>query len=270
MLSGFHSFVQVDAKPASLEDLAPVAFSGHAHFTAIQVRNGKIRGLDLHLSRLQRASLKIFNQKISERHVLSCLRTAIKDGREDMSLMVTVYSSSGEFTPPEADAMLKLMISTAAPSNGPAGPLALKSYNYERPLAEVKHVGEIAKTYYLRKAVQAGFDDATFVDNKGRISECSIWNIAFWDGTSVIWPKAEILTGTTMSILQRQLEKFGTQQREEEVRLEDVAGMKGAVVMNSWTPGVMVSKIDSVVLPDAPEFYGLLQEAFTAEPLVFP
>ncbi len=41
--------VQRDGRVAEAEDLAPLAFAGYAHFTAMQVRGDRIRGLDLHL-----------------------------------------------------------------------------------------------------------------------------------------------------------------------------------------------------------------------------
>jgi hypothetical protein len=45
--------IQRNGKTATREALAPLAFAGHAHFTAMQVRDGRVRGLDLHLARLR-------------------------------------------------------------------------------------------------------------------------------------------------------------------------------------------------------------------------
>jgi branched-subunit amino acid aminotransferase/4-amino-4-deoxychorismate lyase len=134
----------------------------------------------------------------------------------------------------------------------------------------VKHVGEIAKTYYLRQAVGAGFDDAAFVDRQGRLSEASIWNLAFWDGEAVVWPEAEMLHGITMGILRRQLERLGVPQRVQEVKVADLPALAGGVVMNSWNPGIAVSRIGAEALPDAPSFVALLHEAYNAEPLTTP
>jgi branched-subunit amino acid aminotransferase/4-amino-4-deoxychorismate lyase len=134
----------------------------------------------------------------------------------------------------------------------------------------VKHVGEVAKTYLLRRAVADGFDDAAFVDRKGRLSEATIWNLAFWDGDAVVWPEAEVLRGITMGILRRQLDRRGVPQREKEITLADLPGLRGAVVMNSWTPGVAVRRIGPVPVPEAPEFLELLHRAYGAEPLVAP
>jgi branched-subunit amino acid aminotransferase/4-amino-4-deoxychorismate lyase len=141
---------------------------------------------------------------------------------------------------------------------------------HERVLPAVKHVGEVAKTYYLRQAVAEGFDDAAFVDRRGRLSEASIWNLAFWDGTAVVWPEAEMLTGTTMGIVRRQLDRLGVPQRVQQIRPADLPGMAGAVVMNSWTPAVPVRRIGSVPLPDAPAFEAALHRAYQAEPLTTP
>ena len=41
--------VQRNGRTATAEELAPLAFAGYAHFTAMQVRGRRVRGLDLHL-----------------------------------------------------------------------------------------------------------------------------------------------------------------------------------------------------------------------------
>ncbi|GLW11058.1 hypothetical protein Misp01_61860 [Microtetraspora sp. NBRC 13810] len=262
--------VQRNGLAATAGDLTPLAFAGFAHFTAAQVRGGRLRGLDLHLERLRSASVELFGRALPDDRVRSCLRSALEAGPADLSLMVTVFSPAGEFTVAGPDVEPEVLVSTAPPSSGPEGPLALATIEYERVLPAVKHVGEVAKTYYLREAVAQGFDDAAFVDRRGRLSEGSIWNLAFWDGSTVVWPEAEMLDGTTMGILRRQLERLGVPQRVQEITLADLPALAGAVVMNSWTPGIPVHRIDSVPLPGAPAFLDLLHRAYQAEPLVAP
>ncbi len=58
--------VQVNDRAATIEELSPLAFAGHAHMTAMQIHNGQIRGLDLHLARLQEASLALFGKAIPD------------------------------------------------------------------------------------------------------------------------------------------------------------------------------------------------------------
>lgn len=260
--------VQLNGRTATAGDLAPLAFAGHAHFTAVQVRGGRVRGLDLHLERLRSASVELFGRALPEEVVRSRLRTALRDGPADLSLTATVHSPAGEFT--AADAEPALLVRTGPASSGPGGPLALAAVRHDRFLPHIKHVGEPAKTRLLRGAVADGFDDAAFLDGEGRFSEATIWNLAFWDGSSVLWPRAGLLTGTTMGIVRRQLDRLGIGQRTVAITPEDLPALAGAVVMNSWTPGVAVHRIGAVELPAAPPFLELLHRAYEAEPLTAP
>ncbi|QYN38073.1 aminotransferase class IV family protein [Pseudonocardia sp. DSM 110487] len=260
--------VHRNGRPATTEDLAPLAFAGYAHFTAAQVRGGRVRALDLHLERLHTASVELFGRALPDDQVRSYLRAAVEAGPADASLLATVYQPAGEFTAGGSD--LDVLVRTGPPASGPEGPLALTAVEHERDLPAVKHVGEVAKTYLLRQAVAQGFDDAAFVDRGGRLSEATIWNLAFWDGAAVVWPVADVLRGITMGILRRQLDRLGVPQREKEVTLGDLPTLRGAVVMNSWTPGVAVRRIGPVPVPDAPDFIQLLHRAYDAEPLVAP
>ncbi|MDX3193310.1 aminotransferase class IV family protein [Streptomyces sp. MN03-5084-2B] len=258
---------QRNGRPATAAELAPLAFAGYAHFTAMQVRGGRVRGLDLHLDRLRSASVELFGRALPDDRVRSFLRTALAGSPGDVSLIVTV--SSGEFTA-GAGAEPDVLVRTGSPADGPAGPLTLAVSEHERFLPHVKQVGEAAKTYLERQAVDAGADDAAFVDRRGRFSEGTIWNLAFWDGTAVVWPEAPMLLGTTMGIVRRQLDRLGVPQRVREITQADLPDLAGAVVMNSWTPGVAVRRIGPVPLPAAPSFLDLLHRAYRAEPLTAP
>ncbi|MBN3932088.1 aminotransferase class IV family protein [Streptomyces verrucosisporus] len=255
--------VHRNGRAATSEELAPLAFAGYAHFTAMQVREGRVRGLDLHLERLRSASVELFGRSLPEERMRLFLRAALEAGPADVSLTATVYSPAGEFT--AADAEPEILVRTGPPASGPKGPLALAAAEYERPLPSVKHVGEVAKTYFLRRAAAQGFDDAVFVDRRGRLSEGTIWNLVFWDGIAVVWPAADVLDGVTMGIVRRGLDRLGVPQHVREVTLEDLRSLDGGAVMNSWTPGIPVRRIGSVPLPGAPSFPDLLRRAYLTE-----
>ncbi|MBL1102436.1 aminotransferase class IV family protein [Streptomyces coffeae] len=263
--------VQRNGRAATVEELAPLAFAGYAHFTAMQVRDGGVRGLDLHLQRLRAGSQEMFGTALPDERVRELLRTALEAGSAaDVSLRATVYAPVGGLTADESGAELDMLVRTGPLATPPTGPLAVEAVEYERILPAVKHVGEVAKAYYPRQAVKHGFDDAVFVDGRGRLSEGSIWNLAFWDGSAVVWPVAEMLGGITMGIVRRQLDRLGAPQRDAEITLADVPGLAGAVVMNSWTPGVALHRIDGTAVPEAPSFLELLHRAYEAEPLTAP
>lgn len=268
-MQNLSSFVtMLDGHEASAQDLAPLAFAGFAHFTAMQIREGQVRGLDLHLDRLRSASMAMFGKAHADADIRRFLRAAVKAGPSDLSLTATVFSHSGEFTAHGASNDPAILVRTFPASSGPAGPLALDVVKHQRPLADFKHVGESMKTYALRQAAEKGFDDAAFIDEQGRIGEATIWNLAFWDGSSIIWPKADILRGITMQIIERQLAKTGVQAETREVGLADIKQFSGAALMNSWTPHVPVSTIGTLDLPISAEFGEILRAAYRAEPSV--
>lgn len=262
--------VQRNARDATAEDLIPLAFAGYAHFTALQVRSGGVRGLDLHLNRLRSASQSMFGQALLDETVRNAIRAGISASPSDCSLLATMYSSTGEFTAEATGKPPEILVRTMAPSSGPGGPLSLAVFEYERILPEIKHVGEVAKTWFMRQAAAQGFDDAAFVDRHGRFSEASIWNLVFWDGHAVVWPEAAMLRGTSMGIVMRQLERLGIPQRHQIVTQHTLSQFEGAAVMNSWTPGIAVRKLGAAVIPSAPDFIALLHKAYGAEPLLKP
>jgi branched-subunit amino acid aminotransferase/4-amino-4-deoxychorismate lyase len=232
----------------------------------MQIRGSKVKGLDLHLARLRTASIEFFGRALSDERIRSLLAAAIVNGPADISLTATIFSPSGEFTAGSLDDEPSVLVRTGAPSDGPVGPLRLATVTHQRPFPSIKHVGEASKTFYLREALRLGFDDAAFMDARGSLSEGTIWNLAFWDGEAVIWPEAQMLIGTTMGIVQRQLRVIGVPQRQEQVTLDSLRAFKGAAVMNSWTPGVEIGSISSARFPAAPGFLEVLHGAFRAEP----
>lgn len=268
--AAFVPLARIDGRDAGADALAPLAFAGHAHFTAMQVRGGGVRGLDLHLRRLREASLELYGRAVPDEQLRQWLRDALERSPPDLSLTATVFLPAGEFTADDGGARPSVLVRTAPPSDGPRGPLALAAVAHERMLPHLKHVGEIAKTYHLRRALAQGFDDAAFLDRAGRFSEATIWNLAFWDGEAVVWPQAELLAGTTQGIVRRRLEALGVAQRERALTPAELPALRGAAVMNSWTPGVAVHRIGAVALPEAPAFLAALHEAFAAEPLRAP
>lgn len=261
------SITQLNGRAATAADLAPLAFAGYAHFTAMQVRDGRVRGLDLHLARLREASDELFGQHLPDEVLAERLRGALAASPAHASLTSFVTSRPGEFAPAEGSVDLDVLVKITDPATPPTGPLSRDVIEHERHLPHIKHVGEVSKTLLLRRAEARGFDDAAFVDRSGRLSEATIWNLAFWDGESVIWPRAQILTGVTMQILDRRLRGLGIAQQTRDVRSDELGEHLSAVVMNSWTPGISISRIGDSPLGQDADFVRLLHSAYREEPL---
>ncbi|WP_330447204.1 aminotransferase class IV [Kocuria rhizophila] len=191
----------------------------------------------------------------------------LADAPPDVSLTCFISSRPGEFAPASSgDVALDVLVKVTDAATPPAGSLSLDVVEHERHLPHVKHVGEVSKTLLLRRANAGGFDDAAFIDRSGRLSEATIWNLAFWDGESVIWPRAEVLPGVTMQILARRLDALGVPQRTEEIRQDDLDGRLAAAVMNSWSPGIPVARIGVRLLGQDQKFIRTLHDAYAAEP----
>ena len=252
------------------ESLAPLAFAGYAHFTALQVRGRKLRALDLHLARLRTASLALFGRAMPDLQVRAALAQAVADSPPDASLMAIMHLPAGEFEARDLGATPCIVIRTGPPAAGPSEPLRLALFEHERFAPEFKHVGEPAKTWFMRQAAQMGMSDAAFMSRDGRISEGSIWNLVFWDGAAVVWPQAPRLQGTMMGSVVRQLTRMGVAQREQVITPQNLSALHGAAVMNSWTPGVAVAQIGSQLMPPAPQLLALLHQAGEAEPWLAP
>lgn len=260
------SIIHLNGVPATSADLTPLAFAGYAHFTAMQVRNRAVRGLDLHLQRLRHASKELFGWHLRDDKIIAYLRVAMAAaGESDASLTCFVTSRPGEFAPVGEKPALDVLVKVTAPATPPVGPLTLDIVRHERHLPQIKHVGEVGKTLFLRQANSRGFDDAAFEDRFGRLSEATIWNLAFWDGESVIWPKADYLPGVTMQILARRLEIMGVEQRTCEIRRSDISEQFSAVLMNSWTPGIPVSWLGDGRMTQDIALIRILDEAYRKE-----
>jgi branched-subunit amino acid aminotransferase/4-amino-4-deoxychorismate lyase len=232
---------------ASADDLAG-ALTNYGHFTSLQVRDGAVQGLDLHLQRLQQGTQELFASTLDTAQVQAWMWHALHAaGVRDASLRVTVYSHCFDFRQPLQAVPVDVLIAVAAPVTLPAASRCLRTVRYQRDLPHLKHVGTFPLFEHRRAALQAGADDALFVGDGGGISEGTTWNIGLSAGDTLVWPQAPALRGTHERLLQAGWN--GDQQRRP-VELAALPGFSGAFACNSvgvWP----ISRIDGRVLPDS-------------------
>ncbi|SEN06661.1 MULTISPECIES: aminotransferase class IV [Cryobacterium] len=195
------SLTLLNGTTATAEELAPLAFAGFAHFTAMQVHDRSVRGLDLQLKRLRDASDAMFGRHLPDAQIVDYLREALSAAPEDASLALFITSSPGEFVAPRSKVHLHVLTRITDAATVPPEPLALDVVAHQRDLPQVKHVGEVAKTLLLRQAITRGFDDAVFEDSEGRLSEATIKryspaNIARYDMKEALLQELRLLRGT--------------------------------------------------------------------------
>ncbi|WP_201304957.1 aminotransferase class IV [Streptomyces sp. GS7] len=187
--------VEINGIEADSEDLKLLARVNYAHFTSMQVRGGAVRGLDLHLKRLDESARELFGRALDAKSVRAYVRHALDGGPDAVSVRVTVFTRRldavlrGEAVEPE------VAVATSAPAEAQTEPMRLRAVEYERDLPHVKHAGTFGLTHRQRQAVMAGYDDVLFTDRYGRISEASVWNIGFYDGDRIILARGRRAAG---------------------------------------------------------------------------
>ncbi|MER5496761.1 aminotransferase class IV family protein [Streptomyces sp. NPDC002561] len=220
-------YAEFDGRPATEEDLRIPAFLGYGHFTAMQVRDGKARGLALHLARMDAANRELFERPLEGERVRGLVRHALEGaGVRDASVRVH------GFLPP-GDTETTVMVTVRGPARKSAEPHSLMSVPYVRTVPHIKRPGEFGQTYYARLAARAGFDEALLTAPDGTVTEGAITNIGFWDGTSVVWPDAPCLIGITMALLERDLPGAGLGSARRPVTLDGLGAFRSAFLTNS-------------------------------------
>lgn len=254
-------------RPASAAALAAPALVNYGHFSTMQVRNGAVRGFDLHLQRLDAATRALFGSELPAERIRAELRAALHAfGSGDASLRASVFAPDFDFRRADAACAAQLLVSLAAPAQADATPLRVRSVVFQRELPQIKHAGTFALFHQRRLALQAGFDDALFVDAQGLVAEGSIWNLGAWDGQGVVWPQAPALRGTQERLLQAGLAALGVAQQVRPLQLQDVLAGGWAVFACNARGQQAIAAIDGRPLAPADELLRMLNEAVQTQP----
>ena len=245
-------YVEVNGHEPTDEALALLDHEGWGHFTAMQVRDGATRGLDLHIARLAAAHREIYERPLEGDVVRAHIRHAL-NGRSDASVRVYGYWAG-------------VILTVRGPREMPDRPHSMTAQHFQRPIARLKHVGSWGQGRFHDLATAAGFDEGLLIDENGRISEGTITNVGFWRDGFVVWPVASKLDGITMLVLQRQLTLGGVPQTDAVVRVQDLASYQGMILCNSrgWAP---VIQVDDMSIPPADAFTDVISTAYDKCPL---
>lgn len=246
---------QLDGTPPTAADLRALAFAGLGHFTTVRVESGGVRGLGQHLDRLADDSRALFDTELDLDLVRARIRSAIADEPAVVLVRVTVFDPALTLERPGADAAPRILISPRPASTGVLPPLRLRSVRFGRQTPEIKHTGLFGAVRERRLAQRAGFDDALFSDDAGRISEGPTWNIGFVRDGEVVWAAGEALPGITRALLDG---------RSETVELAHLPRLDAAFVTSSGVGIRPVAAIDDRAFPTDHPRFGDLRTAYAA------
>jgi branched-subunit amino acid aminotransferase/4-amino-4-deoxychorismate lyase len=219
----------VDGRLAGPDEGWDPAVTTYGHFTAMQVRDRRTRGIELHLARLRQATHELFGNELDGSLVRRSIRLALGDDIEDASVRVYVVHHEPEPS---------VIVTARSPVEAPRSE-QVRSVLYQRPLAHLKHLGGFriggldAQSYFRQRVQAAGFDEALFTDAAGTIAEAAIANVGFVAGYTIVWPDAPALAGITMQLAQQALTRAGKPWHRARVRLPDLPSFDGAFLTNS-------------------------------------
>jgi branched-subunit amino acid aminotransferase/4-amino-4-deoxychorismate lyase len=240
--------IEINSVPAG--EPARRAFElGYGHFTAMQVRDGATRGLDLHLRRLDGAHRELFGKPYDGDAVRAAIRHALDGaGRRDASVRVYAYEDD-------------TVVTVREPAAPPREPWRLRSVPYQRPAAHIKHLGGFGQDYHRRRAHAEGFDEALLTGADGVVAEGGITNVGFLTGDGIRWPDAPALAGIAMQLLQIELTRRGVPWRHGPVHLRELPSFDGAFVSNSHGLRA-VTHVDDLALPVDAALLAMLVAAY--------
>lgn len=195
----------VNGLPADAAALARFARSGYGHFTTMQVRGGAVRGLGLHLARLEEATRVLFDAALDVEALRGQMRRAL-DGVADASLRVSVGAANFTARSMEAPARLEVLVLVDAPAAERVEPVRLMGVVHARYLPQIKHSGMFDLFHLRRRARGLGFDDAVLLTPEGFVVEGTTFNVGFFSGDALVWPQAARLEGVTMRLVSQACE----------------------------------------------------------------
>jgi branched-subunit amino acid aminotransferase/4-amino-4-deoxychorismate lyase len=259
--------VEINGVPATAAQLA-LAASAYGHFSTMQVRDGAVRGLSLHVQRLQEATERLFGGVLDGEALRAWLRAALeRAGRwESASVRFVIASSAFDRERPEVACAADVLIFVSPPIERQPRPLRVQLCRYARELPEIKHLATFGQLWQRRQARLAGYDDALFEDAQGRISEGSVWNIGFWDGSAVTWPEAAMLDGISQRVLDDGFARCGVARRSAAIRAVDLARYTAAFTCNANGVGAPIASIDGHAFAPQPGITELLLRCYASVP----
>lgn len=258
--------LSVDGRPATPDDLASLALVNYGAYSSFRLEEGSVRGLDLHVARLEAQAVELFGEPVGESRLRDLIRTAV-NGRDAGWLRVSLFSSGISSRTPDWTGRPRVMIAVSPPIPPLTDGVRLQVQTYAREAPHLKHVATFGLIRARRAARAAGFDDALFVDAEGYVSEGSLWNIGFIRGSEVVWPHALMLAGIAQALVQQGLARAYLTGHTAPVRIENLASFDGAFICNSATPACAVAAIGDHLFGTPPALIDRLQTAWASNPM---
>ncbi|MEU6208365.1 aminotransferase class IV family protein [Streptomyces sp. NPDC047023] len=254
--------MELNGAPADPEAVKALALGNYGHFTSMRVDGRRVRGLTLHLERLQRDCRAVFATELDRDRVREYIRRAVVGQDGSFVVRVSVFDPALDMGHPSAPATPHVLVTSRSTGRLPMPPMRVKAVPFVRDVPAVKHIGLFGALHARRAAQLDGFDDALLLGPDELISEGVTWNVGFVDNDgAVLWPKAEVLPGVTMALLQQQHPHVITHIAQHEAHR-----MQAAFATNTSIGVRAISAIDSTRFPAEHPVLAALRDGYLAIP----
>ena len=248
---------ELNGRPVGVEQLQTLALTNFGHFTSFRVDDGHVRGLALHLGRLERDCQAVFGVPLDADRVRCFIRRLVP-ARGAVTIRVTIFDPDTDLARPAGANSPQILVTRRSAAALPPAPLTVQSVSFVRDAPEIKGVGLFGTLRQRRIAQLNGYDDALFVDEAGNVSEGGTWNVGFFDGEHVVWPEARFLAGITMRLLQNSPQKM----KIAPVSQGEWGSMRAAFATNSAVGVRAITRIDDLTFPAGSEALEALRTAY--------
>jgi branched-subunit amino acid aminotransferase/4-amino-4-deoxychorismate lyase len=252
---------ELDGRPVTPAELQALALTNVGHFTSMRVEPDGVRGLALHVERLQRDCRVVFDAGLDGDRVRALVGQALTGVPRPVVARVTVFDPALDAAAIGADAHPRVLVTMRSAPALPRPPLRLRAATHTRPAPEVKHVGIFPTLLHRRAAQRAGFDDVVLVDGEGRLTEIATSNLAAVVGGRLVWPTGPCLPGVTVALLDA-VEAAPT----APVPYRDLAAIDALVALNAVTGVRAVAAVDDHAWPGEHPLVARLRAAYEAVP----
>ncbi len=224
-MNGTRAFV--DGEPADSAALIRFARNGYHHFTTMQVREGAVRGLRLHLARLGETTRALFDVELKPDSIRQQMRASL-NGQADASLRLSIGARNYCARAMPVPAELETLILIDPPAAVRRTPMRLLGIRHPHPFAQFKHAGQFDLFHLRRHALMQGFDDALLLNQSGEIAEGPTFSLGFFNGEALIWPQAEALASTTHQLLHEAWQTAGGRSLMRRIHISETHTFDGA------------------------------------------
>jgi len=149
--------ILIDGLPAAPDDLAHQALVNYGAYTSFRVEHGAVRGLELHLARLEQAAVELFGESPGEAEFRRLMALGVA-GRDACWLRVSLFSPDIAHRDPSYVGRPKVMTSVSSAPPPLAQRVRITAMPYEREAPHLKHLATFGLIRARRAARAAGFE----------------------------------------------------------------------------------------------------------------